>query len=47
MKGIEYELLGAESIEGDKTWTGVKHRFKKKDFPVRMMTKMIDGRSRC
>ena len=32
IKGIEYELLGAESIEEDKTWTGVMHRFKKR-FP--------------
>jgi hypothetical protein len=30
IKGIEYELLGAESIEGDKTWIGVIHRFKKR-----------------
>ena len=32
MKGIEYELLGAASIEGDTSWTGVMHRFKKR-FP--------------
>ncbi len=29
---IEYEILGSETIIGDDSWQGVKHKFKKR-FP--------------
>ena len=30
IKGVEYELFRADSIEKDKTWTGVIHWFKRR-----------------